>query len=205
VRNAGTSGARKPLVKGLLSAIVGLLVAGCAVTGGGVVDLYDLSAPDVGSSARGGTRAQILVTEPIAVQALNTNRIAVRTGSSTLGYIGGGQWADSLPKLIQARLVESFEQSGRIGAVGRPGEGLSINYSIRVNVRFFGLNTERGREARVDFGVKILNESNGRVVASKSFVNAVPAGEGTEGAVEALDAAFNAVTRDLTQWMFAKI
>lgn len=206
MRRVGTGRAGRLWARVLLAGGLGLITGACALTGAAkVVDLYDISAPDVAKSVRGGTRAQILVSEPIAVQALNTNRIAVRTGTSTLGYIGGGQWADSLPKLIQARLVESFEQSGRVGAVGTPGEGLFINYSIRLNVRFFGLQTERGRQARVDFGVKILNESNGRVVASRSFQQTVPAGPGTEGAVDALDTAFGAATKDLMQWVFSKI
>lgn len=206
VRGVGSGRAGMLLAKVLLAGGLGLLAGACALTGAAkVVDLYDISAPDVAALVRGGTRAQILVPEPTAVQALNTNRIVVRTGTSTLGYIGGAQWADSLPKLIQARLVESFEQSGRVGAVGTPGEGLFINYSIRLNVRFFGLDTDRSRQARIDFGAKILNESNGRVVASKSFRQAVPAGQGTQGAVDALDQAFGAVIKDLMQWLFSKI
>ena len=205
VRRVGSVRTGMPWLKVFSSGMAGLLMTGCALTGANVVDLYDISAPDVGGLVRGGTRAQILVTEPTAVQALNTNRIAVRTGPSSLGYISGGQWADTLPKLLQARLVESFEQSGRVGAVGTPGEGLAINYSIRVSVRYFGLETIGGRRAKVDFGAKILNESSGRVVAQSSFSHSVPAGAGTEGAVKALDAAFDSVARDLMQWMFAKI
>lgn len=185
---------------------VTLWSAGCAFTSGEkVFDLYDLNATDVGSTVRGGTRTQILITEPGTVQAFNTNQIVVRTEGNSLGYLTGARWTDSLPKLVQARLVETFEKSGRVGAVGTPGEGLFINYSVRLNIRFFGIERSGSRAATVEFGAKILHEGTGRVVASQSFAHTVPAGAETAGAIDALDRAFDAATRDLAQWVFAKI
>ena len=187
-------------------ALATLMLGGCALTGAGkVVDLYDLSAPTLERSVRGGTRRQILITEPLAVKAFNTDQIAIRTSEASLGYISGSRWTDTMPKLVQARLVETFQRSGRVGAVGTPGEGLFINYSVRLNIYFFGLDTESGRRARVEFGAKILNEGNGRVIATKSFTTTAPAGADTEGVVSALDRAFAQATSDLATWMFSKI
>jgi len=189
-----------------MSGLAGFFLSGCAlISGSAVVDLYDISAPELHDVVRGSTRAQILVAVPNAMQALDTNRIAVRTGTATLGYIAGAQWADDLPKLLQAKLVQTFEQSGRVAAVGVPGEGLSINYSIRLNIRYFGLDTDGARRAVVEFSARIVNESNGRVVASRSFDHSVVAGTGTAGAVSALDSAFAQTAQDLAQWMVSKI
>jgi cholesterol transport system auxiliary component len=195
----------KDWVRSGLSGAVGLWVSACALAGGEVIDLYDLSAARLEDTLRGGTSTQILIPEPTTVQAFNGNQIAVRTADQSIGYLADGRWTDGLPKLIQARLVESFEKSERVAAVGTPGEGLHINYSIRVSVRFFGLDVNGARRASLDFGAKILNESNGRVLASQSFAASVPAGPGTVGAVQALDAAFAAATRDLAQWVFSRI
>ncbi len=189
-----------------LGPLLAVLLGGCSLaTGAKVVDLYDISAPDLSGAVSGGTRAQVLVPEPTAVQALNTNQIAIRTGDATLGYIAGGQWADSLPRLIQARVVETLEETDRVGAVGTPGEGLFINYSLRLTIREFGIQANGGRLARVEIAARILNESNGRVLASRSFEQSVSAGAGTEGAVRALDAAFGNAARDLVQWVFSRI
>ncbi|MEM8812512.1 MAG: ABC-type transport auxiliary lipoprotein family protein [Pseudomonadota bacterium] len=187
-------------------AVLALSLGGCALaTGAKVVDLYDLTAPDLSQTVRGGTRSQLLIPEPNAVQALNTNQIVIRTDQSTLGYIGGGQWADTLPKLVQARLVQAFEQTGRVAAVGTPGEGLFINHTVRVTIRFFGLDVNGARRARLDFAAKIMNEGTGRVVAVTSISESVPAGPGTEGAVDALDAAFGNASQTLVQWVVSKI
>lgn len=188
-----------------LAGAAGLWLSACAFAGGEVIDLYDLSAARLEDTLRGGTRTQILIPEPNTVQAFAANQIAVRTADQSIGYLADGRWTDALPKLIQARLVESFEKSDRVAAVGTPGEGLHIDYSIRVSVRFFGLDINGARRASLDFGAKILNESNGRVLASQTFIASVPAGPGTIGAVEAMDAAFAVATRQLAQWVFSRI
>ena len=42
-----------------------------------------------------------------------------------------------MPKVYQAKAIEAFEKSKRAKAVGRPGEGLSIDYQLLTNIRSF--------------------------------------------------------------------
>ncbi len=39
----------------------------------------------------------------------------MREGAGSLSFLGGGQWADRLPRLIQTRIIQSLENSGACG------------------------------------------------------------------------------------------
>ena len=101
-----------------LSLATALLLAGCG--GGSVPTTFDLSAPqNVGRV--GGSRATLMVQEPTTVQALDSDRVIVRDSAGALSFVGGAQWADRVPKLVQVRLIQTFENAGRVGSVSAPG------------------------------------------------------------------------------------
>lgn len=180
---------------GLLCA---LLLGGCAAAGGTkALDTFDLAAPDAVSAGPRRGKVQVLVTEPQALKALDSENIVVRSGASQIQYLAGAQWSDRLPKIVQARLIQAFERSGRFGGVGRPGEGLAIDYQIITEIRAFGI--EDG-VAMVEIGAKLLNDRNGVVRSSKTFTASVRAGSGANAFVEALDQAFSGVAADLVAW-----
>jgi len=70
---------------------VAALLAGCG--GGATPTTFDLSAPG-GLGKVGGSRAIMVVAEPTAVQALDSDRVIVRDSSGALSFVGGAQWAD---------------------------------------------------------------------------------------------------------------
>ncbi len=185
-------------VKGLMLAL-SLTLASCSSLGGTkALNTYDLTAPDnVRSGPRKG-KLQVLVTEPKALKALDSENIVVSDGASQIQYLAGAQWGDRLPKIVQARLVEAFERSGRFGGVGRPGEGLAIDYQIITDIRAFEINNG---VAVVEIGAKLLNDRNGVVRGSKTFTASVNAGSGPDAIVAALDQAFAKVAADLVVWV----
>jgi cholesterol transport system auxiliary component len=96
-------------------------LAGCSSLGGGsnkALDTYDLAVPDVATKGSHKTKVQILIAEPQALKALDSENIVVRSDASSIQYLGGAQWGDRLPKIVQARLVQAFENSGRFGGAG---------------------------------------------------------------------------------------
>ncbi|MGE0845972.1 MAG: ABC-type transport auxiliary lipoprotein family protein [Flavobacteriaceae bacterium] len=197
-------------MRGFVTIVTGvtlaLLLAGCsAIVGGGKApQTYDLSAPTEFGNI-GGSSAQILVPVATAVASLDTERIVVRPSGSEITYLGDAQWSDRLPKLLQARLVESFERSGRVGRVGRPGEGLVADYQILTEIRAFEAEPSTGL-ARSEISVRIVNDRNGRIVASKTFVNeAVLAGSGHGSIISGLDAAMREALHDIVAWTLARI
>lgn len=182
-----------------------LVLAGCA--GGRPPNaLYDLSARATPGEGRARLSTQVLVPEPRAIRALDTDSIAVRPSPQTLSYYGGAQWADRLPKLVQVALVQSLEDSGRVRAVGLPGEGLLINYQIPIEIRAFELRTDGRSRAFVEVAVKILNDTNGQVVGSRVFTAEAPAASDTVGpAVAALDRALKQVLDEMVPWALSEI
>jgi len=191
--------------------LVPLLAAGltaCASLGGGntVKAIYTLSAPDEIRDLRGSSSAQILIATPMALDALNTNLIAVRPGPSTLSYYPDVQWADRLPNVFQAILSNAFENTGRVKAVGLPGQSLLINYQIVTEIRAFQAETAGSDTAVVEVSVKILDDRTGRVRSSRIFSGEQPiSGDSVGTAVNGLDKANKAVVDEIVRWTLATI
>ncbi len=178
-----------------------LAVAGCAVLGGkpAPLDTFELSAPSVEAHAH--SRRQILIAQPSALKALDSQNIVIRPSDQSIQFLKGAQWADRLPLIVQARLAETFQRSGSFAGVGKPGEGLAIDYQIIVEVRSFEVRVNGGEHAEVDLFVRILNDRNGEVRASKSFTASAPvSGSGNAAYVGALDSAFGQAAKDIVRW-----
>ena len=70
---------------------------------------------------------------------------------------------------MQARLAETFQRSGSFSGVGKPGEGLAIDYQVLTEVRAFEVEVDGGERAEIELYVKLLNDRNGVVRASRTF------------------------------------
>jgi cholesterol transport system auxiliary component len=184
-----------------------LSVSGCALIGGGStpLDTYELTAPAAGESAP-RSRTQILVAEPAALKALDGQNIVIKPAAGSIQYLKGAQWADRLPRVVQARLAEAFQRSGRFGGVGRPGEGLAIDYQVISEVRAFEVRVGGGERAHVEIFIRILNDRNGVVRAQRSFSASAPvSGTGNDAYVGALDSAFGQVAAEIVAWTDMRI
>lgn len=184
-----------------------LSVSGCALLGGKAkpLDTYELTAPgeDKGRVRQG---RQILITEPSALKALDSQNIVIKPQSDSIEYLSGAQWADRLPRVIQARLAETFQKSGQFAGVGKPGEGLAIDYQVVTEIRAFDVRLEGQKRAHVTLFVRILNDRNGVVRAARTFdANAFVSGEGNNAYVDALNAAFGKAATDIVSWTASTI
>lgn len=184
-----------------------LLLSGCALLGGGKpdpLDTYELTAPTPASTARrAGT--QILVAEPTAIKALDSENIVVKPSPTVIQYLSGAQWADRLPRIVQARLVEAFQRSGRIG-VGKPGEGLAIDYQVTIDIRSFEIRLDGNDRAEIELFVRILNDRNGVVRSARVFTATTPVGAGGDGAfAAALDRAFGQAAAEIVAWTTSQV
>ena len=180
-----------------------LLLPGCAVLGGGSkpLDTFELTAASPEPAPR-TARRQVLVAEPTALKALDSESIVVKPTAKAIQYLGGAQWADRLPRIVQARLAETLQRSGRFGGVGRPGEGLAIDYQILTDIRSFEIRLDGGDRAEVALFVQIVNDRNGVVRASRLFTAVVPvSGSGGDAFVAGLDRAFHRAALDIVDWV----
>lgn len=189
------------LVGGVFSAL--LLLSGCIGIGGTSepLDTFELTAPPPPAGEGRRSRSQLLITEPTALKSLDSERIVVKPTSSAVEYLAGSQWADRLPRIVQARLVEAFQLSGRVGGVGRPGEGLAIDYQVIAEIRAFEVRLEGDDRAVVELFVRVLNDRNGVVAGSRLFSQTAPVhGTGNRAFVAALDRAFVAASGEIVNW-----
>ncbi|MBW3098056.1 ABC-type transport auxiliary lipoprotein family protein [Pseudohoeflea coraliihabitans] len=191
----------------LLTIGLSALLAGCgslAGLGKTPPDTYELSSAPV-VKGRAAPRRQILVVEPLALKVLDSESIAIKPTPASVQYLADSQWADRLPKIVQAKLVQAYENSGRVGGVGRPGEGLAIDYQIATSIRAFEIRVDVAETAHVEISTKIINDRNGTVIAARIFEASSPViGSGNVAYVAALDAAFEAVTEDLVSWSLSR-
>ena len=113
-----------------------------------------------------------------------------------------------MPRVYQAKAIEAFEKSKKAKAVGRPGEGLSIDYQIITNVRAFEFREESKDSgyAHIEVFVKIMDDRNGRIVATRTLTGDAAVMENTaDGVVAGLDAALSQVLVELVRWTLSVI
>src|SRR5690606_4046061 len=149
-----------------------LLLSSCAALPGfgpAPLDTFDLSTPVPQTAGRRLSRTQVLVAEPTALKTLDGQNIVIRPSAGSIEYLQGPQWAGRRPKIVQARLAETFQRSGRLGGVGKPGEGLAIDYQVVTDIRAFDIRAGNPGAAEIELYVRVLNDRNGVVRASRTF------------------------------------
>lgn len=164
------------------------------------ISIVPESATD--TTVRARKRLQILVPAPEALKALDGQDIVVESSAGSISYLKGAQWGDRLPNLVQAQLIRALEDSGQVSGVGRPGQGLAIDYQLITDIRTFGIEP-RGRmtNAHVQIAAKLMNDRSGNVRAAEVFSAQVPVnGGGNTGYARALDAAFAQVCGQIVNW-----
>ncbi|WP_026596791.1 ABC-type transport auxiliary lipoprotein family protein [Methylobacterium sp. 77] len=181
----------------LVLACLATVLGGC---GGGAPLTFDLAA--LPSSGRPSVAARsISVAEPVGLQPFEQDRIIVRQTGGELSFLGGGQWADRLPRLVQTRLIQSLENSGRLKSVSRPGDKIVADYALISEIRAFDIATGSG-EAVVDISAKLITDGTGKVVAARIFTARVPVAKVEAGnAAVGLDAALSIVLADVVRWV----
>jgi cholesterol transport system auxiliary component len=180
-------------------AIAALLLGGCTgMLKEAPVATYDLTAPQAFSGRATSGRGVLVVDEPTAIQTVDSNRMVARQGGA-VSYVPAAQWTDRLPILVQTRIVQAFENSGRIGSVGRAQDRLAGDYQLITDIRSFEIDVA-GRQAKVSIAAKIVDRG-GRVRSGRVFEATAPAGPvNGPAASQALDKALGQVLVDMVGW-----
>lgn len=189
---------------GLRALFVGVAIgalSSCALVKSGEAprDTFDISAPTSFSGVRGGSRAQILVKVPTALSSVDSDRIIVKPTPTVVTYLAGAQWADTVPRLVQAKLVESFENSGATRATAKPGDGLIIDFQLVSDVRRFDVYEG---VATIELSIKLLTDRTGLVRDTRIFRASSRASSSMpDDIVSAFDRAFDELARDVIVWV----
>jgi cholesterol transport system auxiliary component len=83
---------------------------------------------------------QLVVELPTAAAGIDSSRIALTHDPLRLEYFADAEWTDTAPGMVQTLLIESFERTGKILAVGSESAGLLPDYVLETDLRLFQVN-----------------------------------------------------------------
>jgi phospholipid/cholesterol/gamma-HCH transport system substrate-binding protein len=189
-------------VEGLIGGLENLAGTGAPKQGPAI---YDLAAATAFPQIAKTIKAHLVVPDPNAIILFDTQKILIRSDAGTYTNVNAAQWADNLPKLIQARIVQSFENAHQLSAVSRPLEQLTAEYRLELAIRSFQITLEPSPHAVVDVTARLVSDK-GVVAGARMFTASIPA-KSTEApdAVAALNQAFSQVAREIVVWTVGAI
>jgi len=164
------------------------------------IAVYDLAAPKGFPPIEKTIKQQMVVPDPSAILAFDTQKILIRAADGTFSSIEDAQWADNLPKLMQARILQSFENAHQLSSVSRPNDQLEGAYRLELGIRNFQISLTPAPVAVVEFSARIL-DGKGNVVGARLFQASSPANNTQAAdAIAALNAAFSKTAQELVIW-----
>lgn len=174
-------------------------------------ELYVLTPKSTFASDLPSLRYQIAVQEPTATAAVDTDQIAVQPTPLRVQYLPRARWVDRAPLIVQALMIESFENSGRVPAVGSSAIGLRADFLIVTDIREFQATVPvddptAPLDVDVRLNIKLIDAFSDRIIASQSFEEF--AQSATDGAVDvtaAFDQALGDTLRDAVEWSIREI
>lgn len=188
------------------------LTAGCSVLKipGPPPDLYNLTPKSTFSDNLPEIYKQLTIEEPVASGGLDNNRIALRPHSTKLQFFAGARWTERAPKMVQTLLIESFENSNKIVAVGRQSIGLRSDFTIKTELREFQAEhdiEDKTFTVLVRINAKLVQQPQRVIVGSQSFQHAVEIKDdsGMDAIVIAFDQATGRVIKKLVEWTLLKM
>jgi len=163
------------------------LVGGAALGGCGIIPkvndpipLYTLSAVTQFDRSLPKVDWQLVIGTPVASADLDTTRIALTRSPGVVEYFAKGAWADNVPILLQDKLIESFEASGAIIAVGRDAVGLKPDYVLQSELRDFQAEFTGGAPtAHLRLAGKLVRMPDRRIIANIAIEQKVAAAGGS--------------------------
>jgi phospholipid/cholesterol/gamma-HCH transport system substrate-binding protein len=162
--------------------------------------VYDLRAVDTFQAPKVPSEAGLAIAEPTATVRLQTQRFLFASDEESHDEFENAQWSDSLPALIQAKLLQSFENYDiahapvRADAVGIAGPRLVTD------LRQFEISQGPEAKATVALSAKIINAA-GQVRAARIFQTSTPMDGVTPAkAAAAFNRAFDDLGRSLIAW-----
>jgi len=189
--------------RGFLLLAAGAL-AGCQLPGTGEPpQLFTLSPKSTFAPDLPQANWQLAVETPVASGGIDSAKIALARTPLTLDYFARANWTDTAPRMVQTLLVESFENTGRIVAVGRESTSLRPDYLLKVDLREFQAESAPGAPpiARVRLAVRLVRMPDRTVVGSFAHEARQPATAGDmQNIVLAFDEALGSVLRRVVEW-----
>src|SRR5450432_1030699 len=172
------------------------------LTGGGAPAqkmTYDLRAAQNLGPPTKTTKGQLAIPEPTAVAMLETQRMLFSPAKDVPGF-ADFLWADAIPKLLQARLIEGFENYDIAHAPLRTADIGQADFQLLVDVRRFRIAVESEPAAEIGLSARIVDK-NGKVIASRLFEDSQKIDKvEPPAAIAAFNDAFGRIAKEMIAW-----
>lgn len=145
---------------------------------------------------------QLVLSVPSADAALDTTRIALMLQPTRIEYYARAGWTDRAPSMVQTLMLESFENSEKIVAVGRRAIGLRADFELKTELREFQAEYFDGPiRAHVAVNAKLVRAAERAIVGQATFeaIEEAPVDD-LPVVVQAFDAALGSVLKRLVEW-----
>lgn len=186
---------------------VALALAGCSILGSEQRDPVTIYAPQVHVPVDPNWPAvtwQLAVYQPTAARIVDSPRIAVRPVPGELQVYKGVSWAQPATDIVEALVLRTLEDSGKIPGVAMSSSGLRADYRLVMELRRFESDYAGNAlpSATIELNAKLLHASDQRVVSSRTFLQVEPA-SGTEmpQVAPAFDRALEKLGAELVGWV----
>lgn len=173
------------------------------LTGGGTAPanpiVYDLTAPRIAVPS-GKTHGQLAIAEPTSPIMYDTRKIPVGPGSAEIPALANAQWPDNVPKFLQTKIIQTFENSGLLRTTAKSVDGVTASHQLLIDLRSFQVTEKPTPKAEIEFVAKILSD-NGQIVEARLFRAEIPFKiMDAANAAGALNDAFGTVAAELLKW-----
>ncbi|WP_425407816.1 ABC-type transport auxiliary lipoprotein family protein [Hyphococcus sp.] len=147
----------------------------------------------------------LVIEDPRATRVYDSVRIAVSPGPGKIEYLAGAEWADRAPRLFQTALAQTFENAGRIIAVG---DRLAIPVAdivLQTDIRRMEIDAAAsGRPAVVEIYARLSN-GKGAVYAARKFEARAEAGSTRPDDVYgAFENVFDDLLTEIVDWTYTE-
>ncbi len=190
-------------------AVLLLSLAACGLPGTGEPPrLFVLSPKSTFDPSLPRADVQMLIEQPVAAAGLNTTRIALSRRPLSLEYFARASWSERAPLMVQTQLIESFERTKKILAVGRESIGLRADYILKTELRDFEAvyQGDRPDVAHVRINAKLVRMPDRAIVATETFDWKEPIrSDQIEAIVEAWDEAAGKVMKRTVEWTLVNV
>ena len=160
--------------------------------------LYDLAAPVVSVDLSDMPEAALVIADPTTVATLDTQRLLIKTAQGQLSP-QAVQWPDTIPKLLQKRVLQSLDKAGYRFATG-PNDTPTPDFQLLIDIGAFQITDAPQPMAEVTLAVRLIG-SDGKVIERGVIEGRAPVmSTEPEQAVAAMNAAFGKAMDALLSW-----
>ncbi|MBF8160141.1 membrane integrity-associated transporter subunit PqiC [Pseudomonas mendocina] len=142
------------------------------------------------------------INSPSSSQLLDGTRIVVLPEPDRVNTYQGVRWSERTPQLLRNRLLDAFQDDGRIQALSNEEQRLQADLELVSDLRSFHSEYRDGIPyALIRLEVNLVDARDQRILASRRFSISQPASDASVPAViAAFGQAGDQLSRELVDW-----